>query len=47
MRKSTYESAPMQPLLALLHDDRFKTAVAALPGYDTTPMGQVQFINQA
>lgn len=46
MRKTTYESPHLQPLLALLHDDRFKTAVAALPGYDTTPMGQVQFIEQ-
>jgi putative molybdopterin biosynthesis protein len=37
-----YESAILQPLFDTLQDDRFKSAVAALPGYDTGPMGQVR-----
>ena len=45
MTQAVYESKVMQPLLALLHDEAFKTAVSALPGYDTTPMGTVQFIS--
>lgn len=44
MTKVVYESVAMQPLLALLHDDAFKTAVGNLPGYDITPMGTVHFI---
>ncbi|MBE2219904.1 MAG: molybdopterin biosynthesis protein [Anaerolineae bacterium] len=44
MTKAVYESELMQPLLALLHDDAFKTAVANLPGYDTTPMGDVHVV---
>lgn len=36
-----YESDLLQPLLALLHDDEFRAAVADLPGYDVTPMGQI------
>ncbi len=36
-----YESELLKPLLALLHDDEFRAAVAALPGYDVEPMGQV------
>jgi putative molybdopterin biosynthesis protein len=43
--QAVYESDVMQPLLALLHDEAFKTAVSALPGYDTAPMGTVQFIH--
>jgi putative molybdopterin biosynthesis protein len=35
-----YDGVLLRPLLDLLHDDRFKTAVANLPGYDVTPMGQ-------
>ncbi len=31
----------LAPLLELLHDDAFRRAVAALPGYDVTAMGQV------
>jgi putative molybdopterin biosynthesis protein len=38
--KDYYESALLQPLLDLLVDGRFKSAVDALPGYDTGPMGQ-------
>ena len=36
-----YESKLLQPLLALLHDEAFRGAVAALPGYDIGPMGQI------
>jgi putative molybdopterin biosynthesis protein len=44
MSQETYESALMQPLLALLGDGRFRTAVAALPGYDVTHMGTIRII---
>ena len=36
-----YHSPLLRPLLALLSDDRFRDEVAAMPGYDVTPMGQV------
>ncbi|HEX6387549.1 MAG TPA: molybdopterin biosynthesis protein [Anaerolineae bacterium] len=36
-----YESDLLQPLLDLLHDAQFRAAVAALPGYDVEPMGQL------
>jgi putative molybdopterin biosynthesis protein len=36
-----YESALLRPLLDLLHDEAFKTAVSALPGYDVSQMGRV------
>jgi putative molybdopterin biosynthesis protein len=36
-----YDSARLRPLLALLHDDRFRRQVAALPGYDVTSMGTI------
>lgn len=39
-----YESTLLQPLLELLYDSDFRKAVNALPGYDTTPMGQVRKI---
>lgn len=45
MTQQTYESDRIRPLLALLQNDRFKTAVAALPGYDVSVMGQVVEIN--
>jgi putative molybdopterin biosynthesis protein len=45
MTRQTYESDRLRPLLELLHDDEFKTAVAALPGYDVSVMGQVLQIN--
>jgi putative molybdopterin biosynthesis protein len=35
-----YESALLQPLLGLLHEQRFREAVAALPGYDVSVMGE-------
>jgi putative molybdopterin biosynthesis protein len=44
MTQAVYESELMRPLLALLQDDAFKTAVSNLPGYDTTPMGEVHFV---
>ncbi|PID85309.1 MAG: molybdopterin biosynthesis protein [Chloroflexi bacterium] len=44
MTKAVYESELMQPLLALLHDNTFKTAVSHLPGYDITPMGNIQLL---
>lgn len=36
-----YTSPHLRPLLDLLHDPNFRTQVAALPGYDVTPMGKV------
>ncbi len=41
-----YESDLLRPLLDLLYDDEFKTAVAALPGYDVSIMGQVREIGE-
>lgn len=40
--KHHYESDLLRPLLDLLHNDRFKTAVAAMPGYDVSVMGQIR-----
>ncbi len=34
------DAPPVQAALALLHDDNFRAAVAALPGYDVTHMGE-------
>jgi putative molybdopterin biosynthesis protein len=34
-----YEADLLKPLLDLLADDKFKQAVAALPGYDVSRMG--------
>jgi len=36
-----YTSALLRPLLDLLHDEPFRAAVAALPGYDVSRMGEV------
>jgi putative molybdopterin biosynthesis protein len=36
-----YKSETLRPLLDLLTDDEFRTAVAALPGYDLTPMKRI------
>src|SRR3990170_2762513 len=36
-----YSSQLLRPLLELLADGEFRTAVAALPGYDVSPMGKV------
>lgn len=45
MTRQTYESDRVRPLLNLLKNNDFKTAVAALPGYDVSVMGQVVVIN--
>ncbi|MFQ5400115.1 MAG: molybdopterin biosynthesis protein [Anaerolineae bacterium] len=37
-----YESDLLKPLLELLHDDAFRAAVSALPGYDVMGMGDVR-----
>lgn len=37
-----YESELIRPLLDLLHNARFKTAVSALPGYDVSVMGKTR-----
>jgi putative molybdopterin biosynthesis protein len=42
--KVHYQSELLRPLLDLLHDETFRTAVAALPGYDITLMGQVSLV---
>jgi putative molybdopterin biosynthesis protein len=39
--RAFYDGELLQPLLALLHDQAFRKAVAAMPGYDVTPMGEV------
>jgi putative molybdopterin biosynthesis protein len=36
-----YESELLAPLLELLHDAKFQSAVAAMPGYDVGLMGQI------
>ncbi|MBK8984493.1 MAG: molybdopterin biosynthesis protein [Chloroflexi bacterium] len=45
MTQAAHESDLLQPLLALLADEGFRTAVAALPGYDITAMGQTRRIS--
>jgi putative molybdopterin biosynthesis protein len=45
MTRQMFESERLRPLLDLLHDDGFKTAVAAMPGYDVSVMGNVIEIN--
>ncbi|MCB8983086.1 MAG: molybdopterin biosynthesis protein [Ardenticatenaceae bacterium] len=42
MTLATYESDLLRPLLELLHDEAFRTAVTALPGYDITHMGETR-----
>lgn len=39
--RTHYQSQLLAPLLALLHDKSFRKAVAAMPGYDVTPMGKI------
>lgn len=39
-----YEGETLRPLLKLLRDDEFRQSVAAMPGYDVTPMGWVRLI---
>jgi putative molybdopterin biosynthesis protein len=42
--RAHYESPLLRPLLSLLHDDAFRQAVSAMPGYDVQPMGQVRLV---
>ena len=42
--QAVYESERLRPLLDLLTDDAFRAAVAAMPGYDTTPMGATRLV---
>ncbi len=42
--QATYESERLRPLLDLLADDAFRAAVAAMPGYDITPMGATRLV---
>lgn len=39
--KQHYENDLLLPLLELLHDQEFKSAVAAMPGYDVSSMGEL------
>jgi putative molybdopterin biosynthesis protein len=39
--RENFKDALLEPLLALLHDGAFRSAVSELPGYDPQPMGQV------
>jgi putative molybdopterin biosynthesis protein len=39
--RENFNDALLEPLLALLHDGAFRSAVSELPGYDPQPMGQV------
>jgi putative molybdopterin biosynthesis protein len=45
MPKVHFEGELLRPLLDLLHNDSFRTAVANLPGYDVTAMGEVRKIS--
>ena len=45
MTRQTYESDRLRPLLDLLQDDEFRAAVAAMPGYDVSLMGQIYEVN--
>jgi len=42
--QAVYESERLRPLLDLLADDAFRAAVAAMPGYDTGPMGATRLV---
>lgn len=42
--KQHYESDVLQPIIDLLQDDEFRSAVAAMPGYDIGEMGRVQVV---
>jgi putative molybdopterin biosynthesis protein len=43
--KRYWESDRLSPLLSLLQDEDFRSAVSAMPGYDVTPMGQVTILS--
>lgn len=40
-----YESALLQPLLEMLHNQRFQKAVADMPGYEVAGMGEVRLLS--
>ncbi|RMH00389.1 MAG: molybdopterin biosynthesis protein [Chloroflexi bacterium] len=46
MLKESFEGDLLRPLLDLLHDAAFRKAVAAMPGYDVSAMGQVRLTSQ-
>jgi putative molybdopterin biosynthesis protein len=39
--RENYDEALLEPLLELMHDQAFRSAVRELPGYDPEPMGEV------
>jgi putative molybdopterin biosynthesis protein len=39
-----YESDLLRPLLDLLNNETFRSAVAAMPGYDVSRMGAIRMI---
>lgn len=39
--RENYQSKLLEPLFALLNDDDFQAAVAAMPGYDVSEMGEI------
>ena len=39
--KAHYHGKLLEPILALLYDKSFRTAVAGMPGYDVTSMGEI------
>ena len=43
MLETTFVSGIVAPLLALLEDKAFRSAIDALPGYQTRPMGRILF----
>lgn len=45
MPRNFYESDHLRPLLELLDDETFQTAVSDLPGYDVSEMGEVTFLS--
>jgi putative molybdopterin biosynthesis protein len=45
--RAHYDSPLLKPLQALLADDRFRQAVATLPGYDVSVMGQERIVTGA
>lgn len=44
--RAHYEAPLLQPLLALLHDEKFRQSVADLPGYDVSEMGQERVVDR-
>ncbi|MFN2188111.1 MAG: substrate-binding domain-containing protein, partial [Candidatus Promineifilaceae bacterium] len=44
MRRETYESNFLQPLLDLMSDSQFRSAVSSMPGYDIDRMGEARTI---